>query len=91
MTTFSLKIKVQYLWGLEYADYIPRRGAREPPKYWVSRYDTKLYMVVRFHFLSSEEWEDNSALPLLPGQLRYGVVAPVTLPSMDQIDLFEKY
>ena len=32
-----------------------------------------------------------SSLPLLPGPLRPGVVVPVRVPSMGQIDLFKSY
>ena len=37
-----------------------------------------------------EEWSCPS-LPLLLGPLRPGVVVPVRVPSMDQIDLFKNY
>ena len=45
--------------------------------------------MVRFEFWNSGEDGLNLSLPLLPGPLRPGVVVPVRVGSMDQIDLSE--
>ena len=44
-------------------------------------YDTKLHLVVR----------STSSLLLLPDPLCPGVIVPVRVPSMDQMNLFENY
>ena len=52
------------------------------------RYDTKLHLVVRLQFWAV--WSTSSLL-LLSGPLWLGVIIPVRIPSMGQIELFKNY
>ena len=54
-------------------------------------YDTKLHLVIRFNFRIPVGYVVNSLLQLLPGPLCPGVVVPVRVPFMDQINPFENY
>ena len=48
--------------------------------------DTKLQLIVRLHFYRSGKYGVPLSLPLLPGLLWPRVVAPMRVPSIDQID-----
>ena len=52
------------------------------------RYDTKLHLMMKLQFWGM--WSTPS-MPLLLGILSPGLVIPVMIQSMDQIDLFENY
>ena len=79
------------LLGLEYADFIPWRGVR-------LLYQKKKRGVLLWHSIISngeapvlEILREGSiaSLPLLPGPLWLGMVVPVRVPSMGQINLFK--
>ena len=90
---FSSLRTVQSERGLEYADC--KRGLRLPQKE-VSGYNTKLHLIVWLLFWTSEESRVpliafTPSLTLLPVLLWPGVVTPVSVPPMSQVDLFKNY
>ena len=74
--------------GLEYTDCSPLQKCKNPPQQKIehSWYDTKLHLMVTIQI-----WKVWSALSLLLLQdsLWSGVVVPVRIPFMCQIDLFK--
>ena len=52
-------------------------------------YKVKLYLVVRFNFWNSGEYEVTHLFPLPPGSLWSRVIVPVWVSFMGQIDLFK--
>ena len=74
--------------ALEYADCIHHRRIRSPsPQKKCPEYDTKLHLMLRHHFWGL--WSTFS-LPLLSGPLWSRVIVLVSVPSIGQIDWFEK-
>ena len=51
-------------------------------------YDIKLLLMVMLQMVIGKMWSITS-WPFLPGPLRRGVLEPVRIPPMDQIELFE--
>ena len=72
--------------SLAYAHCIPWRSIRPHQKPRCFGYDTKLHLRLWF-------WRPAStpSLPLLPDPLWSGVLVPVRVPSMSQIDILEYY
>ena len=78
--------------GLEEADCILCREVRPPsPLKKRLSWAWQLHLMVMLHFWRSEGLCRILSLPLLPGWLWLGLVVPVKIPCMDQIDLFKKY
>ena len=76
---------VMYQWSLEYTNWIPWKTFHKNGY----GFDTKLHPVVRLQFWSSEHYRINSWLPLLPDSLWPGVVVPVRVLFMGQINMSE--
>ena len=71
----------------KYTDYISAEGLDSPiecPWYDIRQSDSESSVMLEFWGMRS-----NSSLPSLPSPLWLGVVAPVRVLSMDQIELFD--
>ena len=69
--------------------YPPQKS--NTPKKGYSGYETKIASDGEAHVLNIREVWSTASLPLLPGLLWPGVVAPDRVLSMGQIDLFKNY
>ena len=74
--------------SLKSADCILWRQVRPPLTKSCPEYYSKWHLMVRLQFWSYEEYGVTSSLPLL---LDSGVIVPVRVPFIGQIDLFENY